>query len=108
LGISSSLKAFAQEELVKKVMFVGVQKVLGVFLFCGCFGFATAATWSFFLVNCKKSLLLSTINCRVMMRMMMRMIELVNCKRACCCLQLQNADDDDATKAVVGMRNAQS
>jgi hypothetical protein len=42
------------------------------------------------------------------MRMMMRMIELVNCKRACCCLQFQNDDDDDddATKAVVEMRNA--
>jgi hypothetical protein len=40
---------------------------------------------------------------------MMRMIELFNCKRACCCLQFQNDDDDDdATKAVVGMRNAQS
>jgi hypothetical protein len=43
-----------------------------------------------------------------MMRMMMRMIELVNCKRACCYLQFQNDDDDDATKAVVEMRNAQS
>ncbi len=52
----------------------------------------------------KKSSLLSAINCRVMMRM----IELVNCKRACCCLQFQNDDDDDATKAVVEMRNAQS
>jgi hypothetical protein len=44
--------------------------------------------------------------------MMRRMIELFNCKRACCCLQFQNDDDDDddddATKAVVGMRNAQS
>jgi hypothetical protein len=40
---------------------------------------------------------------------MRRMIELFNCKRACCCLQFQNDDDDDdATKAVVGMRNAQS
>jgi hypothetical protein len=56
----------------------------------------------------KKSLLLSAINCTVMMRMMMRMIELVNCKRACCYLQFQNDDDDDATKAVVEMRNAQS
>jgi hypothetical protein len=44
LDISSSLKSFAQEELVKKVMCVGVKKVFGFFLFCGCFGFATAAT----------------------------------------------------------------